>query len=614
MKTLLLSLCILLFCTDAWAQRNINSAVFDRCGSTFNKEQVKKKDPTSYQRWLKFEQQVEDYQRARTSNDGTGTSLRVTDPAVTVTIPVVFHVLFNTPEQNISDAQIQSQIDVLNEDFRRLNADRINTPSIFSALGADVNVEFRLACIDPNGNSTSGIIRTATARAGFDVPRNGNQIDDVAAGIKYVPGAEAWPRDRYLNVWTCNFNDINNLGYATFPWHPTPAEDGIVMGFSATGRVGTLRANFNKGRTGSHEVGHWLSLFHIWGDDGGACTGTDEVADTPNQADASAGCPSFPTISCSNTGNMSMNYMDLTDDACMNLFTNGQKDRMRALFMAGGFKESFISVKIQQASEVCEDNPVFSVAANQGAAVTYNWTVTAPLQIISGQGTNQITCSKTGQGTTTVSVSANGYCDSKSITIGAPLTPRLNASSSLNPACWNSTNVIIFSIATPQPGVSYNTEFIEVGSGQVVESIPGSRFNFRVGLLSNGTSYNVVTTATNACNNTGTIRSTRTMKTQTCSTTSTARVAMYPNPATSSVDFTAQEPTSPETETVAPSTTAPAPIGFQVSVYDSNGQMRWQSETRTRLLHFDSSRLPRGLYRVIITESSTVTHQNLSLE
>ena len=580
----------------------------------FDEAKVKKNSPSNYQRWLALEQQVKDYQRTRTQTGGSSPSQRVTDPAVTVTIPVVVRVLFNTPDQNISDAQIQSQIAVLNEDYRRLNADRASTPAQFLGLASDVNVEFKLACVDPAGNPTSGIIRVSTTRTGFDIILAADgTVNDIASGIKYVPGAAPWPSDRYLNIWTCNFNDTNNLGYATFPWQQSPV-DGIVLAYNATGRTGTLQARFNKGRTATHEVGHWLGLFHIWGDDSGACTGTDEVADTPNQAGSNSGCPGFPIVTCSNQGDMSMNYMDYTDDACMNLFTSGQKDRMRTLFAAGGLRESFISVRIQQqATETCATNPVFSVAANQGAAVTYNWTVTAPLQITSGQGTNQITCSKTGQGTSTISVSANGYCESKSVTVGPPLTPRLNASGPLNPACWNATNVLTFSIATPQPGVRYNTEFIESGSGEVVESIPGSRFSFRVGLLSNGTSYNIVTTAKNACDSTGNIRYSRTMRTQTCST-SGARVAMYPNPATSSVDFTTEEPTSSGPGTTSSPTTPPAPSGFQVSVYDSNGQLRWQSATRTRSLHFDSSRLPRGLYGIVITENGTVSRLNLSLE
>ena len=172
-------------------------------------------------------------------------------------------------------------------------------------------------------------------------------------------------------------------------------------------------------------------------------------------------------------------------------------------------------------------------------------------------------------------------------------------------------NVITFSIAAPQPRVRYNTEFVEVGSGQVVESAPGSQFVFRVGLLSNGTSYSIITTAKNDCDSTGIIRSIRTMRTQACST-SGARVAMYPNPATNSVDFTVQQPSSFQTGTPAASTAAPS--GFQISVYDSNGQFRWKAETRSSSLHFDSSRLPRGLYGVVITENGTITRLNLSLD
>ncbi len=410
---------LLFFSATVWAQKPIVSSVTDRCGSVFDEAKVRRNSPSNYQRWLALEQQVKDYQRTRTQTGGNSPGQRVTDPAVTVTIPVVVRVLFNTPNQNISDAQIQSQIAVLNEDYRRLNADRARTPAQFLGLASDVNIEFKLACIDPAGNPTTGIIRVSTTRTGFDViPAADGTVDDVASGIKYVPGAAPWPSDRYLNIWTCNFNDTRNLGYATFPWQQSPV-DGIVLAYNATGRTGTLQARFNKGRTATHEVGHWLNLFHIWGDDAGACTGTDEVADTPNQANSNSGCPGFPIVTCSNQGDMSMNYMDYTDDACMNLFTNGQKDRMRTLFAAGGFRESFISAKIQeQLSQVCSGPVTFSVVANQGAAVTYNWTVTGALQLASGQGSNRITCNQNGTGTATITVSANGYCDSKTIQVG----------------------------------------------------------------------------------------------------------------------------------------------------------------------------------------------------
>ena len=151
-----------------------------------------------------------------------------------------------------------------------------------------------------------------------------------------------------------------------------------------------------------------------------------------------------------------MNYMDYSDDACRNIFTNQQKGHMRAVFAAGGARVSFAVLKIRElAAEICGTSTTFSVDPNQCNPGTYTWTVTGPLQIVSGQGSSQITCNRNGTGTATITVSqsANGYIDSKSITVGPPLAPRFNASTSLTPACYSSTNSITFSVAAPQPAL-----------------------------------------------------------------------------------------------------------------------------------------------------------------
>jgi hypothetical protein len=131
-------------------------------------------------------------------------------------------------------------------------------------------------------------------------------------------------------MWVCQLSS-NLLGYAQFPGGPAQT-DGVVILHSAFGTTGTAAAPFDRGRTATHEIGHWLNLFHIWGDDGTGCNGTDEVDDTPNQADENTGCPGFPSPSCANdpNGDMFMNYMDYTDDACMFMFTAGQVTRMQA--------------------------------------------------------------------------------------------------------------------------------------------------------------------------------------------------------------------------------------------------------------------------------------------
>lgn len=249
-----------------------------------------------------------------------------------INIPVVVHVVYNTSAQNISDAQVKSQIDVLNEDFRKLNADRVNTPSAFSSLAADVEINFCLASKSPSGASTTGIIRKSTTVTSF--------LDDDKVKYSSYGGDNAWNTSQYLNIWVCNLGN-SLLGYAQFPGGPS-ATDGVVILYSAFGRTGTVYSPFNKGRTATHEVGHWLNLRHIWGD---ASCGSDLVGDTPTQQTSNYNCPSYPHRTCSNTtsGDMFMNYMDYTDDGCMNMFTAGQKARMQALFASGGSKASLLN-------------------------------------------------------------------------------------------------------------------------------------------------------------------------------------------------------------------------------------------------------------------------------
>ena len=237
-------------------------------------------------------------------------------------IPVVVHVVWNTAAQNISDAQITSQIDVLNRDFRATNPDVANVPSVFAGLVADARIEFFLAATDPSGNPTTGITRTSTNRASFS--------SDDAVKSSATGGADAWPADRYLNMWVCLLGG-GLLGYAQFPGGPAET-DGIVVTHTAFGTTGTAAAPFDLGRTASHEIGHYLNLFHIWGDDGAGCTGSDLVDDTPNQGGPNTGMPTFPHVSCNNgpNGDLFVNYMDYTDDAGMVLFTHGQAARMEA--------------------------------------------------------------------------------------------------------------------------------------------------------------------------------------------------------------------------------------------------------------------------------------------
>jgi Pregnancy-associated plasma protein-A len=238
-----------------------------------------------------------------------------------LTIPVVVHVVYKLPVENISDAQVKSQIAVLNKDFRASNPDKSKVPPVWKGLVADANLKFALAKKDPKGKATSGITRTKTARDSFGT---GNDVKKKARG-----GADAWPTDRYLNIWVCNLAE-QLLGYAQFPGGPA-ATDGVVILYSAFGTSGAAAAPFNLGRTATHEVGHWLNLRHIWGDRND-CGGTDHAADTPNQQLPNTGKPAFPHVTCNNgpNGDMFMNYMDYVDDAAMFMFTPAQVVRMNA--------------------------------------------------------------------------------------------------------------------------------------------------------------------------------------------------------------------------------------------------------------------------------------------
>ena len=238
-----------------------------------------------------------------------------------ITIPVVFRVVWRRQAENISDAQIQSQLDVLNRDFRAKNTDKSKVPPVWKGLVADPNIQFALAKKDPNGSPTNGITRTKTTRASFGT---GDSVKMTAGG-----GVDPWPTDRYLNIWVCNLAG-GLLGYAQFPGGPAKT-DGVVILHTAVGTKGTAAAPFNKGRTTTHEIGHWLNLRHIWGDTND-CSGSDFADDTPRQQLPNYGKPTFPHLSCNNgpNGDMFMNYMDYTDDDSMFMFTPGQIVRMNA--------------------------------------------------------------------------------------------------------------------------------------------------------------------------------------------------------------------------------------------------------------------------------------------
>jgi hypothetical protein len=404
----------------------------EQCGSVFDKQSVQTNDPERYNRYLQLEQHIASY---ISSLNKSNPNERLITPNSTIIIPVVVHVLHNGEGigvgRNISDAQVQSQIDVLNEDFRRLNANRFNTPNAFAGVASDPNIEFRLACIDPNGNATNGIHRVQTNVTQFNFVTTNNQVDETATGIKFTAtgGTDAWPTDRYLNMWVCSIAPSPNgqlLGYAQFPFDyaTKPNTDGVVALNTAFGRVGNLRFQYDQGRTITHEVGHWLDLFHIWGD---ATCGDDQCGDTPQQLGPNqSNCPGFPHFSaCANNGvngDMFMNYMDYTVDGCKNIYTIDQTNRMRAIFSTGGPRANFIDNYFHINSiniPICNTG---TLTATNSMCLPITWSVVSgPAIIIAGQNTNTITLQRIGDGVAVINASAGGYTDSKSVQIGVPV-------------------------------------------------------------------------------------------------------------------------------------------------------------------------------------------------
>lgn len=271
-------------------------------------------------------------------------------------IPVVFHVIHEGGEENISKEQILDQIRILNEDFRRLNADTINTPAPFKSVAADCNIEFVLANKDPQGNCTDGIVRK------FSSTTNEASDDNGVKEVSY------WPRNKYLNIWvvkSINFDGSGGgiiLGYAQLPIFGAAETDGVVIRHDYVGSIGTATSPLGgangAGRTATHEVGHWLGLRHIWGD---ATCGSDGVSDTPVHTTANNGCPSFPkTNNCSNAGpngEMYSNYMDYTNGSCQNIFTLGQKSIMDATLASITVRKNLIQTANLTATGVNNNPP-----------------------------------------------------------------------------------------------------------------------------------------------------------------------------------------------------------------------------------------------------------------
>ncbi|MEZ4687233.1 MAG: PKD domain-containing protein [Bacteroidia bacterium] len=262
-----------------------------------------------------------------------------------LTLPVVFHIIYANPTENVSEEQIMSQLRVLNQDYRRRNPDANQTDPKFLKVAADPGIEFCLAKIDPKGNPTSGIERISLGGSPF----SDRYINDV------IKPSTIWDPTRYMNIWVCNIAG-GILGYAQFPSSSglsgiptTPGAentDGVVIHYNAFGTMGTAVAPFNQGRTGTHEIGHWLGLRHVWGD--GPCEVDDYCRDTPPTANATYNCPSGVT-GCFGAA-MFQNFMDYTNDGCMNVFTFDQRERMRNVLQNSPRRKELLDSDVCQVS------------------------------------------------------------------------------------------------------------------------------------------------------------------------------------------------------------------------------------------------------------------------
>lgn len=268
--------------------------------------------------------QIEDFTRDWIANNG-----RRAKSKTAYRIPVVIHVVWHEMEENISDEQILSQIEVLNQDFLALNTDVGLVPAAYRHLIADTEISFCLANTDPQGNASDGITRTQTSYP--DIGTAQDERGRFRIFYSDAGGQDVWEPDRYLNIWVARRG--YGSGLATFPGTAIPEEDGLVIDYRYFGTTGAAADNapYNLGRTATHEVGHYFNLLHPWGRSiTPDCEEDDEVDDTPRQARTYLReCPQDDPITCQ-TPDFFFNFMNYTDDACMAMFSVGQKLRMLA--------------------------------------------------------------------------------------------------------------------------------------------------------------------------------------------------------------------------------------------------------------------------------------------
>lgn len=324
LPVLLLSLIFVMPCTCLFAQKNRQVLKQEQCATMNNLESKLSKSVIIKNNYLQQLSSFNKIMEQKRLSKERGERVAATE-GVTYTIPVVFHIVLKDPSV-VTDAQILKQLNILNEDFAATDPDSSLIPAYFKPLHGKSNIQFCLAQQTPSGESTTGIERTVTNKDLFLA--NDNGVKHTASG-----GVDLWDETKYYNVWVCVLGN-SILGYATFPTDGETTEQGVAIHYQSL--PGGIYNNYNGGKTLTHETGHYFNLYHIWGDDDGACTGTDYIDDTPNQANFTTGCYNgIHTDSCTPTGNgvLYQNYMDYSNDQCLLLFTPEQDDRMQTALL-----------------------------------------------------------------------------------------------------------------------------------------------------------------------------------------------------------------------------------------------------------------------------------------
>ncbi|CAG5016731.1 hypothetical protein DYBT9275_05622 [Dyadobacter sp. CECT 9275] len=290
----------------------------EKCGSMLLLENRFKTQPSLKilydQEEFRFQQQVS--QRIK-----SGASFRTTS---LVTIPVVFHIVVSR-QSNVTDAQVMAQLDTINKDYAGINGGASRIPSYFKDLFGQSGIQFCLAQRTPDNQPSTGIVRYTTSSGSFNYLTE--NVKHAATG-----GADAWDTSKYLNIWICSLSG-GILGYSSFPGQGADNEKGVVVDYNSL--PGANNQVYNQGKTLTHEIGHFFSLRHIWGDDEGACTGSDNIDDTPNQSNSTATCATgVVTDRCTpaSPGIMYQNFMDYSPDNCLLMFTKMQVARMEAAY------------------------------------------------------------------------------------------------------------------------------------------------------------------------------------------------------------------------------------------------------------------------------------------